>query len=90
MYIANEQVSNCVFAEQIFRYTNSIGGAQSLPPQSPTLMAEHLAPFDNNLLPFEILPATLTRNAMVKTRLHFTQDNEDYVFENDIHVLSVP
>ncbi|MCW8832307.1 MAG: prepilin-type N-terminal cleavage/methylation domain-containing protein [Colwellia sp.] len=90
MYIANEQISYCVFAGQIFRYNNSIGGSQSLPPQSPVLMAENLAPFDENLLPFEILPATLTRNALVKTRLHFTQDNEDYVFENDIHIVNVP
>lgn len=90
LYIANEQVSYCVSAGQIHRHTNNIGGAQTLTPANPVLMAESLAPIVASNLPFSILPATLTRNAIVQVNLHFTRDGEDYVFNNDIHINNVP
>lgn len=76
---------------QINRHAKSIGGSQTLPPDnSPIKMAEYLAPIDVNNLPFIILPATLTRNAIVQVNLHFTRDGEDYVFNNDIHINNIP
>tara|TARA_R110002050_G_scaffold229622_2_gene365205 strand:+ start:18 stop:881 length:864 start_codon:yes stop_codon:yes gene_type:complete len=90
LYIANEQVSYCVVNGQINRYASSIGGSQALPPANPVLMAESLAPIVTSNLPFTILPATLTRNAMVQVNLHFIRDGEDYVFNNDIHINNTP
>lgn len=91
LYIANKQVSYCVTNGQINRHAKSIGGSQTLPPDnSPIKMAEYLAPIDVNNLPFIILPATLTRNAIVQVNLHFTRDGEDYVFNNDIHINNIP
>jgi len=43
-----------------------------------------------NTAPFVINDATLQRNAMLQVTLHFTRDNEDYVFNNDIHINNVP
>jgi len=91
LYIANQQVTYCVLFESIYRFKNGIGGSQSLPPHSrPYLMAEYVAPIDVNYLPFTILPATLTRNAMVQVNLHFIRNDEDYVFNNDIHIGNIP
>lgn len=91
LYIANQQISYCVSNGQIDRYSNIIGGAQTIPAAgNPVIMAENLAPIDFNQAPFTILPATLTRNAIVQVNLHFTRDGEDYVFNNDIHINNVP
>lgn len=90
LYIANQQVSYCVSAGQISRHTNNIGGTQTLTPANSVLMAESLAPIVASNLPFTILPATLTRNAIVQVNLHFTRDGEDYVFNNDIHINNTP
>jgi len=91
LYIANQQISYCVLLESIYRFENGIGGSQSLPPHSkPYLMAEYVAPIDVNNLPFTIVPATLTRNAMVQVNLHFIRNDEDYVFNNDIHISNIP
>ncbi len=87
LYIANEQVSYCVFANKMYRYRNNIGGSQTLPPRArPTLMAEYLADIDNADLPFTILPATLQRNAVVQIKLHFLRNNENIVFENEVQI----
>jgi MSHA biogenesis protein MshO len=91
LFIANQQISYCMFGQRIYRYSNDIGGIQAFPPQTnAALMAEYLAPIDINNLPFILVPATLTRNAMVKVNLHFTRDNEDYVFNHDIHINNIP
>lgn len=91
LYIANQQVSYCVLLERIYRFKNGIGGTQKLPPRSrPYLMAEYVAPIDVNALPFTIVPATLTRNAMVHINLHFIRNEEEYVFDNDIHINNTP
>lgn len=91
LYVVNQQISYCVFVGQIRRYNSGIGGAQRLPPRSrPYLMAEYLAPINTNALPFTIVPATLTRNAMVQVNLHFMRNEEDYVFNNDIHINNIP
>ncbi len=91
LYIANRQVAYCVLIGKIYRYQNGIGGTQRLPPRSrPYLMAEYVAPIDTSNLPFSIVPATLTRNAMVQVNLHFIRNDEDYVFNNDIHINNIP
>jgi len=91
LYIANEQISYCVLASNLIRYNNSIGGNQPLPPSSaPYLMAQYLAPIDAADLPFTFSPATLRRNASVKVKLHFINNGEDYVFDNEIHINNVP
>ena len=91
-YLANEVISYCVAGGQLSRYNNStIAGTQKLPPQSrPYPMAENLAALDVNDLPFTIINATLQRNALVKVRLHFSQNNENYVFDHDIQINNVP
>jgi len=97
LYIANQQISYCIGNNKIYRYKNVIGGEQELLP-SPSdssvpktyLMAEHVAPIDVNYLPFTFVPATLTRNAMVQVKLHFIRNDEDYVFNNDIHINNIP
>ncbi len=87
LYIANEQISYCVFANKMYRYSNNIGGFQALPPLSGgVLMAEHLAGFDFANLPFTILPATLQRNALVQVKLQFIRNNESITFENEIQI----
>lgn len=91
LFIVNQQVSYCLFVDKIYRYANTIGGVQGVPPDpNASLMAEYLAPLDTSNLPFTIVPATLTRNAMVQVNLHFTRDNEDYVFNHDIHINNIP
>jgi len=91
LYIANQQISYCIFNNKIYRYNNAIGGVQKLPPRSRRyLMAEYVASIDVNNLPFIIVPATLTRNAMVQVNLHFIRNDEDYVFNNDIHINNIP
>lgn len=91
LYIANQQISYCVSNGQIDRYSNTIGGAQTIPAAgNSVIMAENMAPIDFSQPPFTILPATLTRNAIVQINLHFTRDGEDYVFNNDIHINNIP
>ena len=90
-YVANNQISYCLFGNRIYRYDNAIGGIQGTPPDANnSLMAEYLATLDASNLPFTVIPATLTRNAMVQVNLHFTRDNEDYVFNHDIHINNIP
>ena len=91
LYIANEQVSYCVQFGQIFRDSKNIGGSQNLPPNATGyLMADHLAPLDLSNLPFTVIPPTLTRNAMVQVNLHFIKNDDDYIFNNDIHIHNTP
>lgn len=73
----NETVKYCLFGETLTR--------------NGTLMAEDIhnlgPPF---VPPFEILAATLQRNAMVQIRLLFEKNNEEVTFNNEIQVLNVP
>ncbi len=50
------------------------------------LMAENIV----NTSPFEILAATLQRNAMVQVHFQFEKNNETVTFNNEIQVLNVP
>ena len=51
------------------------------------LMAENIY---NTRNPFEIMEATLQRNAMVQIHLQFEKNNEHITFNNEVQVLNVP
>lgn len=51
-----------------------------------TLMAQDI----DNTAPFEVLAATLQRNAMVQIHFRFEKNNEKITFNNEIQVLNVP
>lgn len=92
LYIIRRPVSYCVKDNAIVRYADyGYSVNQSLNPIAPSvLMAEDVATINDTQLPFTIVPATLQRNAMIQTRLHFERDGEDIIFNNDIHVTNVP
>lgn len=96
-YIINAPVSYCLngTANTLTRYAHyGYNIAQALPPISSTtlksdLMANSLN-FDENDLPFTVLPASLQRNSVVQIKLNFTRDDEQVVFDNAIHISNVP
>ncbi|MBU2870300.1 type II secretion system protein [Colwellia sp. E2M01] len=92
LYIINDQVSYCVTSGFISRYQENIAsGNQIAPPvSSSTLMAGYLTTNFNGHLPFNYQPATLRRNAVVQIHLKFTQDDESYVFDHEVHINNVP
>ncbi|PKG85261.1 prepilin-type cleavage/methylation domain-containing protein [Colwellia sp. 75C3] len=91
LYIANKQIKYCAFINKIYRYSNSIGGNLTVPGRSrPVLMAEHMIDVTSGELPFTYLPGTLTRNAVVQIHLNFTRNDENYVFDHEVHINNVP
>ncbi len=55
------------------------------------LMAEDIHNLDAPIvLPFEIQPATLQRNAMVQIHFRFKKNSEQITFINEVQVLNVP
>jgi MSHA biogenesis protein MshO len=90
-YVFDAPVSYCVSNSELRRYYgHSFTANQSLAPTGGSvLMAENLI-FDQNDLPFKVLPATLQRNAMVQIKLYFNRDGEVVSFNNDIHTNNVP
>ncbi len=98
LYIFNTPVSYCVSDTIITRYQNyGFYLSQPLPPNDAntqsSLMAESLVEVDLDntaTLPFAMSEATLLRNALVTIQLSFTRDDEDYVFNNEVHIHNVP
>ncbi|PKI13151.1 prepilin-type N-terminal cleavage/methylation domain-containing protein [Colwellia sp. 12G3] len=91
LYIANRQVKYCVLATRIIRYNSSIGGNLTIPGgSSPSLMAEHVIADISGHLPFKYVHSTLTRNAVVQIHLNFTRNEENYVFDHEVHINNVP
>lgn len=95
IYIASEQVSYCLVNQQIRRYSQDIGGTQLVPPSvipsnNNVLMAENMAELSTSGDVFNYTPATLQRNAIVQTNLHFIRNDETIVFNNEIHIPNVP
>ena len=92
-YVFDAPVSYCVNGTELKRYYgHAFNASQSLQPSGGSgsvLMAESLI-FDQNYLPFKVLPATLQRNAMVQIKLNFDRDGEVISFNNDIHIKNVP
>jgi MSHA biogenesis protein MshO len=96
LYIANEQVTYCVTANnnELNRYNEAIGSNLNLPmivseTVNESLMAEDII-IANNQLPFIFNQAALTRNASVQINFHFQRDDENIVFNHTIHISNVP
>jgi len=91
LYIFQSPVSYCLRDDKLFRfegYTVSDAG-YVIPPAFPILMAEYLS-VDAVGSSFSFLPATLQRNAIVQTNLHFIRNDEENIFNNDIHINNIP
>lgn len=93
LYVANQQVSYCnayISAENIWtlvRFSDVItSGDQTYPDSTPFYMAGYLT----GDKPFNYLPATLQRNAVVQIHLNFIKDDESYVFDHEVHINNVP
>jgi len=92
VYIVRAPVSYCVAANSIFRYENyAYTSSQVTPPLvANVLMAENIINMNTLDLPFVLSNATLQRNALVNMKLHFSRDNENIVFNNEVHIANVP
>jgi len=92
LYVAKSPVSYCTFSNALYRFDNYTidDGNYIFPPTQPDLMAENLAAFDGANSSFTINEATLQRNAQVQLKLHFIRDDEDIVFNNDVHLVNIP
>lgn len=100
LYIVNEQVSYCnVIVEPpniwgIGRYSESniSSGEQTIPGSVPDYMAGYLIEDISAAanLPFTYYNATLKRNAVVQIHLHLVKEDEDYVFDHEVHINNVP
>jgi len=90
-YVFDYPVSYCVINSELRRYYgHNLTADQTLQPTGGfSLMAENLL-FDENDLPFKVLPATLQRNALVQIKFNFDRDKEVVSFNNDIHITNVP
>jgi len=96
LYIVDKPVSYCLRSDQTMsRYQQyAFSSAQAIPPspaaQYISLMANDLINIENNEAAFTVLAATLQRNALVQIKLHFSRNEEDFVFNNEVHVSNVP
>ncbi|MFT5755748.1 MAG: MSHA biogenesis protein MshO [Alteromonadaceae bacterium] len=100
LYIVAKPVSYCITAQRIYRYEKYDYTATQVVPPDPdpitapdvkkALMAYDVAPLDINNLPFTVLNATLQRNALVQVKLNFTRNDENFVFNNEVHISNVP
>lgn len=96
-YITQEQVSYCntyAFPDDVWtisRFTDSItDGVQTYPGSRRFYMAGYLVPDVSGHLMFDYVPATLKRNAVVQIHLEFTKNDENYVFDHEVHINNVP
>jgi MSHA biogenesis protein MshO len=93
LYIASNQVSYCTFPTPVgafmVRYENGIKPGDQIGGSQPFVMAGYL---DNTAArkPFTYQNATLERNAVVQLYLHFTKEDEDYIFDHEVHIKNVP
>lgn len=95
LYIINSSVSYCVTEKELRRYDSDIDSGQSAPPKGGgVLMANNVVELELVMaeadLPFVIHEATLQRNANVQMKLHFQREGEDFVFNNEVHLVNVP
>ena len=98
LYITEEQVSYCVISTGsggiggiMIRYRDKITeGDQTSPGSKPFLMAGYLINDIRGQFPFNYQQATLQRNAVVQIHLHFTKEDEHYVFDHEVHINNVP
>lgn len=87
LYIADREVRYCVLFSEIRRYKTLIGSNTS---GRKYLMAEHVIADISSQLPFNYIPGTLTRNSVIQIHFNFTRNEENYIFDHDIHMNNVP
>lgn len=85
MYFARESVKYCQNGTSMWRTVQAFGDA----PLPDVLMAENLTDNDSFSV-FLVETPTLRRNAIVQVRLQFSRDDENIVFENQIHISNLP
>ncbi|PCI59587.1 MAG: prepilin-type cleavage/methylation domain-containing protein [Gammaproteobacteria bacterium] len=92
LFIIRAPVSYCVASNSLLRYDNyGYSPTQLVPPIAPAkLMAEDIVNMDLNESAFSMLNATLQRNALVDIKLHFSRNNENIIFDNQIHISNIP
>jgi MSHA biogenesis protein MshO len=92
LYIVTAPVSYCVTDQQIYRYENyAYTVNQVAPPQTTKIpMGNNIVNMDLGELPFTVVNASLQRNALVQIKLHFAKNDEDFVFNNEVHINNVP
>lgn len=97
LYITKEQVSYCTLpvpeasSATIIRYKDDITeGEQTLPASRRYYMAGYLINDLRNDKPFHYEPASLQRNAVVQLHFNFTKEDENYVFDHEVHINNVP
>lgn len=93
VYIVNEQVSYCAVNGYIIRYREEVSkGVQTFPDLSAekVYMAGYLVENVSGPSLFNYQPATLKRNAVVQIHLQFTKEDENYVFDHEVHIKNVP
>jgi len=93
LYITNQQVSYCynyVISANVgtlVRFSDAItSGSQTYPTSTHSYMAGYLTSDQ----PFNYQPATLQRNAVVQIHFKFTKEDENYVFDHEVHINNVP
>tara|TARA_R110002096_G_scaffold344496_1_gene537378 strand:- start:1455 stop:2264 length:810 start_codon:yes stop_codon:yes gene_type:complete len=93
LFFIDEPVSYCIESEQLRRYKGYNGyDTNGKPNNGGVLMAEDLENFSaaGRVVPFETLPSTLQRNAMVIVRFKFVRNDEEINFSHEIQVPNVP
>jgi len=97
LYITAEQISYCAEyvpeagSVMISRYDDAVADEeQTVPASRRYYMAGYIVDDISTHLPFNYQPATLKRNAVVQIHFNFTKDDENYVFDHDIHINNVP
>lgn len=92
LYIVRHAVSYCVTRRNMYRYQTDIEPNQPVLTTGGVLMAENIANnlTDGNQQPFNVLHATLKRNALIQVLLAFERNQEIVNYSSDIHVPNVP
>ena len=100
LYLVKEQISYCAVpvpqadSLTLIRFEEDMTEGEQGYPSGATrhYMAGYLDDFssDSSELPFNVLPATLQRNAVVQIHLKFTKEDESYVFDHEVHINNVP
>jgi MSHA biogenesis protein MshO len=81
-FILDEPIRYCVEGNQLLRFQPADSG-------NGVLMASKLEA-DSAIQPFQVTPASLTRNGLVNLRLRFIENREVVEFNHDIVVLNQP
>jgi MSHA biogenesis protein MshO len=98
IYVARQPVSFCVAGDRLFRYENY--GFQSaqctpstpscLPSTAPNRQLISLSIDNTALSAFDIIPATLRRNAIVSMEFNFTEDGDEVRLKHEVLSRNVP